>query len=194
MNSCCTSCGDGCDGGFPGGAYNYWAGTGVVTDSCDPYSLPPCSHHLPNATNPPPCPANEYPTPKCVRKCNDSEVWASSIHHGGKVYSITKGAAAIQAEILANGPVTTAFSVYEDFLSYSGGVYKHTTGSLLGGHAVKILGWGVDGTTPYWIIANSWNTYATATLTRARLTDILFQQLGSRRLLLDDQRHQRLRH
>lgn len=168
MNSCCTSCGDGCDGGFPGGAYNYWAGTGVVTDSCDPYSLPPCSHHLPNATNPPPCPANEYPTPKCVRKCNDSEVWASSIHHGGKVYSITKGAAAIQAEILANGPVTTAFSVYEDFLSYSGGVYKHTTGSLLGGHAVKILGWGVDGTTPYWIIANSWNTYATAALTRAR--------------------------
>lgn len=111
VNSCCTSCGDGCNGGFPAGAYEYWVKTGVVTDTCDPYSLPPCSHHLPNATNPPPCPANEYPTPKCVRSCNDSEVWSSSLHYGGHVYSINKGAVAIQQEIFANGPVTTAFSM-----------------------------------------------------------------------------------
>lgn len=108
VNSCCTSCGEGCDGGFPSGAYQYWQSTGVVTDSCDPYTLPPCSHHLPNATNPPPCPANEYPTPKCVRKCNDSETWSTAMHYGGKVYTITKGAQAIQQEIFANGPVTYA--------------------------------------------------------------------------------------
>lgn len=46
----------------------------------------------------------------------------------------------------------TGFTVYEDFMSYSGGVYKHTSGAQLGGHAVKIVGWG-DG---YWICANSW--------------------------------------
>lgn len=28
---------------------------------------------------------------------------------------------------------------------------------MLGGHAIRILGWGVDNGTPYWIIANSWN-------------------------------------
>ncbi|VDL75296.1 unnamed protein product [Nippostrongylus brasiliensis] len=28
----------------------------------------------------------------------------------------------------------------------------------VGGHAVKILGWGVDNKTPYWLVANSWNT------------------------------------
>ena len=41
--------------------------------------------------------------------------------------------------------------------SFSAGVYEHTTGQFLGGHAVKILGWGVDKDKPYWIIANSWN-------------------------------------
>lgn len=27
----------------------------------------------------------------------------------------------------------------------------------MGGHAVKIIGWGVENNTPYWLIANSWN-------------------------------------
>jgi len=63
----------------------------------------------------------------------------------------------MMTEIYANGPIETAFDVYEDFLSYSGGVYKHTTGPLLGGHAVKVLGWGVLNSTNYWLVANSWN-------------------------------------
>lgn len=41
------------------------------------------------------------------------------------------------------------------------GVYQHVSGDELGGHAVKLIGWGVDKTTgtdvPYWIVANSWN-------------------------------------
>lgn len=37
-------------------------------------------------------------------------------------------------------------------------MYQHTTGDLLGGHAVKILGWGVEEDTPYWLVANNWNT------------------------------------
>lgn len=38
------------------------------------------------------------------------------------------------------------------------GVYQHVHGKQLGGHAVKILGYGVENGTPYWLIANSWNT------------------------------------
>lgn len=29
---------------------------------------------------------------------------------------------------------------------------------MLGGHAIKILGWGEENGTPYWLAANSWNT------------------------------------
>lgn len=28
----------------------------------------------------------------------------------------------------------------------------------MGGHAVKIIGWGVENNIDYWLVANSWNT------------------------------------
>lgn len=28
---------------------------------------------------------------------------------------------------------------------------------MLGGHAIKIIGWGVEDGTPYWLVVNSWN-------------------------------------
>ena len=51
-----------------------------------------------------------------------------------------------------------AFTVYEDFVTYKKGVYRHVTGGELGGHAVRMLGWGVEDGTPYWLLANSWNS------------------------------------
>ncbi len=59
---------------------------------------------------------------------------------------------------MTNGPVEAAFSVYEDFLAYKTGVYQHTSGQELGGHAIRILGWGVENGTPFWEVANSWNS------------------------------------
>lgn len=38
------------------------------------------------------------------------------------------------------------------------GVYKHESGAALGGHAVKMIGWGTENGTPYWLVANSWNS------------------------------------
>jgi len=65
---------------------------------------------------------------------------------------------AIATEIMTNGPVEAAFTVYEDFITYRSGIYQHTTGGVLGGHAVKILGWGVEAGVKYWLVANSWNS------------------------------------
>lgn len=45
-----------------------------------------------------------------------------------------------------------------DWCFLSSGVYQHVTGEMVGGHAVRILGWGVENGTPYWLVGNSWNT------------------------------------
>ena len=80
-------------------------------------------------------------------------------------------------ELYTNGPVEASFLVYEDFLYYKSGnmiisskiskncgeseliegVYQHVTGKYMGSHAVKILGWGTENSTAYWLAANSWN-------------------------------------
>ena len=58
---------------------------------------------------------------------------------------------------MTNGTVTAAFTVYEDFLTYKSGVYSHQTGSALGGHAIKCIGWGTENDEDYWLCVNSWN-------------------------------------
>jgi len=157
--SCCKSCGDGCQGGYPISAMEYWETTGIVTggdydtkQGCMPYEVAPCG-----AAG---CSGPEAKTPKCKETCEAGygKTFANDKHMASSHYQVTGGVAAIQAEIQAHGPVEAAFNVYADFMDYKSGVYKHTTGEYLGGHAVKIIGWGVEGSTPYWMVANSWNT------------------------------------
>ena len=47
-------------------------------------------------------------------------------------------------------------TVYNDFYSYTSGVYSHVTGSYLGGHAILIVGY--DDVGKYFIAKNSWGT------------------------------------
>ena len=62
----------------------------------------------------------------------------------------------IQTEIIANGSFEVCFTVYQDFEHYKSGVYTHTSGNAVGGHCVKMIGWGVEKGVDYWLIANSW--------------------------------------
>ncbi len=55
---------------------------------------------------------------------------------------------------LQRGPVITTLQVYEDFMYYGGGIYKHVTGDVQGGHAVTIVGYNDD--ERYWVVKNSW--------------------------------------
>jgi len=157
---CCDSCGMGCDGGYPSAAWQYYQDKGIVEEGCYPYPFPSCDHHMPGSKNP--CPTKEYPSPNCPSKCTNKSwsgpAWAGDRHQAKSAYSLAADANQIMADLYKNGPVEAGFEVYEDFLTYSSGVYTHTTGGFLGGHAIKILGWGVDGSgTEYWECANSWN-------------------------------------
>jgi len=126
------------------------------------YSLPWCDHHLQKPGKYQPCPSQEYPTPACPSACDSNSSYPTAYgadkHVFTTAYSVPADPVQIQQEIMTNGPVEVAFTVYADFETYTGGIYHHVTGAELGGHAVKMLGWGVENGTPYWIVANSWNS------------------------------------
>ena len=163
--SCCSgfACGfsQGCDGGQPGAALQWMTSTGVVTgglykgSGCRPYTLAPCAHHVPATAKYPKCPAQEYPTPQCTKHCVDGSNYEQNKAKGKNAYSVT-GVTRIE-QALQKGTVSAAFTVYADFPTYKSGVYKHTSGSALGGHAVAIIGYGTEGGEAYWLVKNSWN-------------------------------------
>ena len=155
MLSCCSSCGYGCEGGYPSAAWDYWVRTGLVTEECQPYPFPKCNHHSDGPY--PPCGQNDWPTPTCLKTCNGNSTGVNMTKiHGKSSYGVL-GEANMQKELMTNGPFEVAFDVYADFLSYKSGVYAQTSGEYLGGHAVRIVGWGVLNGVKYWKIANSWN-------------------------------------
>lgn len=137
----CDSGDMGCSGGQLANAWSYLQNTGIVTDSCFPYS------------------AGSGDAPSCPQKCADSESWSASKVKASKVYAI-QGVENMQREIMTNGPIQVAFNVFKSFMSYKSGVYQKHWNEFLpeGGHAVKIVGWGTEGGLDYWLVANSWNT------------------------------------
>lgn len=69
------------------------------------------------------------------------------------------GDTALRQEIYNHGPVAVMMDLYEDFVAYDVGIYRHTTGAVLGTTMVTVVGWGNDGMTEYWIAKNSWGTW-----------------------------------
>jgi cathepsin B len=156
----CETYSYGCNGGWPEAAWRYFSVNGLVTggnytekSGCRPYPFPPAVH---------PSHEKTYKTPKCQKTCQKSygETYKKDLHYA-KPYDQVQlyDEQEIRDEIYKNGPVEAAFSVYDDFAHYKSGVYQHTSGKYLGGHAVRIIGWGEEKGTKYWLVANSWNTY-----------------------------------
>ena len=158
--SCCSYCGSGCFGGFPSSAFRFWKTNGISTGgpfkdttTCQPYFLPPCDDHMHKCQD-------YVDNPTCENKCQDGypKTLEEDKSYASSVYTV-RGEENITKEIYENGSVEGSFEVYEDFADYESGVYQHITGENLGGHAIKIIGWGVtDDGIKYWIIANSWGT------------------------------------
>jgi cathepsin B len=128
-----------CQGGLLNKAWSYLEKTGIVADKCLPYvsgegTVPHCPHGA----------------------CQDTTLKYTKFRAVAGSSKPLTCATQIKLEIFKNGPVQTGFMVYEDFMHYKSGVYEMTHGKKLGGHAVKIVGWGTEAGKDFWIAQNSW--------------------------------------
>ncbi|MFC6703717.1 C1 family peptidase [Flexivirga alba] len=124
-----------CPGGgwWPDQAYACMA-DGIVDATCFPYTA-----------------ANQ-----ACNLCPDWQTRLTKFTSSTTCNSIT----AMKQFIASTGPMTTCFTVYEDFYyHYAGGVYTYnasTSGNVIGGHCVCIVGY--DDAHGCWIAKNSWGT------------------------------------
>ncbi len=128
-------CGGGsCNGWHMTHACNYLKANGVPDEACFPYS-----HGL---------------STKSCTTCSD---WKNRIGHT-KIpsWTNTKDVEQMKKNLVENGPQITGMAVYQDFFSYSGGIYEHVSGGLAGYHCVAVVGY--DDQDECWICKNSWGT------------------------------------
>ena len=74
-------------------------------------------------------------TPKCHHYCENKSYntkYKDDLTHGQKAYSMPEKPKDIMVELMTNGPVEAAFTVFADFPNYKSGVYQHVSGSALG--------------------------------------------------------------
>jgi C1A family cysteine protease len=81
------------------------------------------------------------------------------VHISGFKYAVNNGT--VHDDVLAigsyaNGPLSICVDA-SSWQDYSSGVLKRNCGTELD-HCVQLTGWGVTGSTEYWIVRNSWNT------------------------------------
>ena len=69
-------------------------------------------------------------------------------------YYLPEDINAIKSALVNNGPVPTYFQVFEDFVYYKEGIYRHRWGRYSGIHYVCIVGY--NDNPGYWIVKNSW--------------------------------------
>jgi len=124
-------CGGGsCGGWWPDSAVTYIKSKGVSQSSCFPY----LDHDMPCNT----CGERDGEAIQAV----NSVVYFDEPDRRSYLCSV--------------GPMAAVFEVYEDFFSYTSGVYSHVWGSLVGLHCVEVIGF--DDYENTWICKNSWGT------------------------------------
>jgi len=66
--------------------------------------------------------------------------------------------ASMQSEIYNRGPISCGIDATNGLEAYMGGIYSEYKKTPIINHVISIIGWGAsdNGTTPYWIVRNSW--------------------------------------
>jgi len=151
-----------CQGGNPGGVYEFAHKEGIPHSSCEQYVAENLDEQYGNKKcgaidkckdcTWPPCPVGE----DCQDKC-----WAVDYkpYYASNYYSLS-GPAKMKAEILKYGPISCGIMVTDKFEDYQAGtIYSEHKLFPRINHEIAVVGWGVEDGVDYWIGRNSWGTY-----------------------------------
>ncbi len=130
----------GCGGGYVSRAWSFAEKVGLVNENC-----------VANA-------GNSYKDGKsCPTRCSNGEPLSFHKCMEGSVREFSYYTEDIMTELREKGSLSMSMVVYDDFLYYKGGIYRHTMGTNdLGRHAVRCTGYGIEQGVSYWLCANSW--------------------------------------
>jgi len=132
----CDKVDQGCNGGDLPTAFAYVKTEGLEDNADYPYT------------------SGNGDTGKC--KFNSADV---KVHISGFKYAVNNGTKddnVLAVGSYANGPLSICVDA-ETWQTYSSGILKRNCGTALD-HCVQLTGWGIQSTTEYWIVRNSWNT------------------------------------
>ena len=127
----------GCAGGYLVTSVDYLMVEGGVPEQCVPY---------------------EDTMNQCTYRCSDGGKTAYDKYYckPGTI-EIAVNYDEIKRELVENGPMLMGLQIMEDFMNYESGIYKYTTGDNIGGHAMKLIGYGYDEEEGlYWELQNQW--------------------------------------
>ena len=158
---------DACKGGYTTRGFDHFRDNGIVTGTnvhntlgshtlgCYPYGMGGNSLAHFDFTQP--------MVPNCPRECHadyETRNFADDKQGGDsadiEVVRYNRDEQGVMEHIKEHGAVQASFTVYEDFFCYSGRVYTQNSNCRKGGHAVSIIGWGVENGVKYWLAKNSW--------------------------------------
>ncbi|MEW6511069.1 MAG: C1 family peptidase [Bacteroidota bacterium] len=130
----CSGAGS-CAGGDDWKALDFVKSVGVPTEACFAYQ------------------ANDQVS--CSQACSN---WANEAVKipGWGIITLEEAVVENVKSAVFRHPVQAAYRVYQDFPSYSHGIYKYVWGNYLGNHLILIVGWNDEEQS--WICKNSWGT------------------------------------
>ena len=151
----CVASNSGCQGGYPPYAFAYERSTGIASESAYPYSATTgtCKSVAPKT----------FTTDWWYVGTDESQLTTQLYNRGALVYSklLLTYFTALPKRISAMWVPNSMF-----YLTSTSGVYYpsttdcQTAANAGAGHAVTVVGYGVDSTSgyPFWLIKNSWGT------------------------------------